>query len=104
MASAVRSDGNDCASRRPPHCAPVVCSHPTKPPHEIAARFRGDPGSLHDFAGTPAFGGRLMTTLWDTTGTAVVKALAAERRGGGAGTRGNAVTLVVVVGEKDGSE
>jgi glucose-6-phosphate dehydrogenase assembly protein OpcA len=41
-----------------------------------------------------------MTTLWDTTGTAVVKALAAERRTGGAVTSGCALTLVVVVGEK----
>jgi glucose-6-phosphate dehydrogenase assembly protein OpcA len=38
-----------------------------------------------------------MTTLWDTTGTAVVKALAAERRTGGAVTSGIALTLVVVV-------
>ena len=42
-----------------------------------------------------------MTTLWDTTGTAVVRALAAERRTGGAVTSGNALTLVVVVDEKD---
>jgi glucose-6-phosphate dehydrogenase assembly protein OpcA len=42
-----------------------------------------------------------MTTLWDTTGTAVVKALAAERRTGGAVTSGNALTLVVVVDEPD---
>ncbi len=42
-----------------------------------------------------------MTTLWDTTGTAVVKALAAERRTGGAVTSGLALTLVVVVDEKD---
>ena len=42
-----------------------------------------------------------MTTLWDTTGTAVVKALAAERRTGGAVTSGIALTLVVVVDEKD---
>jgi glucose-6-phosphate dehydrogenase assembly protein OpcA len=41
-----------------------------------------------------------MTTLWDTTGTAVVKALAAERRTGGAVTSGCALTLVVVVDEK----
>jgi glucose-6-phosphate dehydrogenase assembly protein OpcA len=41
-----------------------------------------------------------MTTLWDTTGTAVVKALAAERRTGGAVTSGIALTLVVVVSEK----
>ena len=38
-----------------------------------------------------------MTTLWDTTGTHVVKALAAERRTGGAVTSGNALTLVVIV-------
>ncbi|HEY6746609.1 MAG TPA: glucose-6-phosphate dehydrogenase assembly protein OpcA [Mycobacteriales bacterium] len=42
-----------------------------------------------------------MTTLWDTTGTAVVKALAAERRSGGAVMSGLALTLVVVVDEKD---
>lgn len=45
-----------------------------------------------------------MTTLWDTTGTAVVAALAAERRGGGAVTSGLALTLVVVVDEKDVAE
>ena len=42
-----------------------------------------------------------MTTLWDTTGTAVVKALAAERRTGGAVLSGLALTLVVVVDERD---
>lgn len=42
-----------------------------------------------------------MTTLWDTTGTAVVKALAAERRTGGAVTSGIALTLVMVVDRKD---
>ena len=42
-----------------------------------------------------------MTTLWDTTGTAVVKALAAERRTGGAVTSGIALTLVVVVDHQD---
>jgi glucose-6-phosphate dehydrogenase assembly protein OpcA len=45
-----------------------------------------------------------MTTLWDTTGTAVVKALAAERRTGGAVTSGIALTMVVVVDEKDVEE
>jgi glucose-6-phosphate dehydrogenase assembly protein OpcA len=45
-----------------------------------------------------------MTTLWDTTGTAVVKALAAERRTGGAVTSGIALTLVVVVDEQDVAE
>jgi glucose-6-phosphate dehydrogenase assembly protein OpcA len=45
-----------------------------------------------------------MTTLWDTTGTAVVKALAAERRTGGAVTSGIALTLVVVVSQEDVEE
>ena len=45
-----------------------------------------------------------MTTLWDTTGTAVVKALAAERRTAGAVTSGNALTLVVVVEHQDVDE
>jgi glucose-6-phosphate dehydrogenase assembly protein OpcA len=45
-----------------------------------------------------------MTTLWDTTGTAVVKALAAERRTGGAVTSGMALTLVVVTDHKDVEE
>ncbi len=42
-----------------------------------------------------------MTTLWDTTGTAVVKALSAERRQAGSVSSGLALTLVVVVEEKD---
>ncbi len=41
-----------------------------------------------------------VTTLWDTTGTDVVKALAAERRSAGALAFGLALTLVVVVDEK----
>lgn len=41
-----------------------------------------------------------MTTLWDTTGTAVVKALAAERRQAGVVSSGLALTLVVIVDEK----
>jgi glucose-6-phosphate dehydrogenase assembly protein OpcA len=45
-----------------------------------------------------------MTTLWDTTGTAVVKALAAERRTGGGVTSGLALTLVVVMEERDAAE
>jgi glucose-6-phosphate dehydrogenase assembly protein OpcA len=45
-----------------------------------------------------------MTTLWDTTGSAVVKALAAERRTGGGVTSGLALTLVVVMEEKDAAE
>jgi len=42
-----------------------------------------------------------VTTLWDTTGTAVVQALAAERLTGGAVTSGLALTLMVVLEEKD---
>jgi glucose-6-phosphate dehydrogenase assembly protein OpcA len=42
-----------------------------------------------------------MTTLWDTTGTDVVKALAAERRMAGSVSSGLALTLVVVVQEGD---
>jgi len=45
-----------------------------------------------------------MTTLWDTTGTAVVKALAAERRIAGSVSSGLALTLVVVVDEKHVAE
>ena len=45
-----------------------------------------------------------MTTLWDTTGSAVVKALAAERRTGGGVTSGLALTLVVVMDERDTNE
>jgi glucose-6-phosphate dehydrogenase assembly protein OpcA len=40
-----------------------------------------------------------VTTLWDTTGSAVVKALAAERRQAGAVASGLALTLVVVARE-----
>jgi glucose-6-phosphate dehydrogenase assembly protein OpcA len=45
-----------------------------------------------------------MTTLWDTSGAAVVKALADERRTGGGVTSGLALTLVVVMEEKDASD
>ncbi|MCK9896413.1 glucose-6-phosphate dehydrogenase assembly protein OpcA [Frankia sp. AgB32] len=45
-----------------------------------------------------------MTTLWDTTGSEVVKALAAERRAAGALAFGLALTLVAVVDEKNVSE
>jgi glucose-6-phosphate dehydrogenase assembly protein OpcA len=45
-----------------------------------------------------------MTTLWDTTGAAVVRALAAERRTGGGVTSGLALTLVVVMDEKDAAD
>ncbi|MPQ96827.1 glucose-6-phosphate dehydrogenase [Modestobacter sp. I12A-02628] len=40
-----------------------------------------------------------MTTLWDTTGSAVVKELAAQRRTGGAVMSGVALTLVVIADE-----
>lgn len=42
-----------------------------------------------------------MTTLWDTSGTEVVKALAAARNNGGSMTSGLALTFVVVAEEKD---
>jgi glucose-6-phosphate dehydrogenase assembly protein OpcA len=45
-----------------------------------------------------------MTTLWDTTGSAVVKELAAQRRTGGAVVSGVALTLVVVADESRVSE
>jgi glucose-6-phosphate dehydrogenase assembly protein OpcA len=45
-----------------------------------------------------------MTTLWDTTGSAVVKELAAQRRTGGAVVSGVALTLVVVADEGRVSE
>ncbi|MGZ6777230.1 MAG: glucose-6-phosphate dehydrogenase assembly protein OpcA [Mycobacteriales bacterium] len=41
-----------------------------------------------------------MTTLWDTTGNAVIKALAAERSMAGSVSSGLALTLVAVVDEK----
>jgi glucose-6-phosphate dehydrogenase assembly protein OpcA len=40
-----------------------------------------------------------MTTLWDTTGSAVVKELAAQRRTGGAVLSGVALTLIVIADE-----
>src|SRR6476620_8995364 len=40
-----------------------------------------------------------MTTLWDTTGSAVVKELAAQRRTGGAVLSGVGLTLIVVADE-----
>ncbi|MEP6696513.1 MAG: glucose-6-phosphate dehydrogenase assembly protein OpcA [Pseudonocardiales bacterium] len=46
----------------------------------------------------------IMTTLWDTTGTDVVKALAAERRGAGAVAAGLALTMIAVVDEKHVAE
>jgi glucose-6-phosphate dehydrogenase assembly protein OpcA len=45
-----------------------------------------------------------MTTLWDTTGSAVVKELAAQRRTGGAVLSGVALTLIVVADESSVAE
>ncbi len=45
-----------------------------------------------------------MTTLWDTTGSEVVKALAAERRSAGSVSSGLALTFVVIVDEKQVTE
>jgi glucose-6-phosphate dehydrogenase assembly protein OpcA len=45
-----------------------------------------------------------MTTLWDTTGSAVVKELAAQRHTGGAVMSGVALTLVVVAHESQVTE
>jgi glucose-6-phosphate dehydrogenase assembly protein OpcA len=45
-----------------------------------------------------------MTTLWDTTGSAVVKELAAQRRTGGAVLSGVALTLIVVADESSVTE
>src|SRR5437763_7478256 len=42
----------------------------------------------------------MATTLWDTTGTEVLRALLAERRAAGALASGLALSLVVVVDEK----
>jgi hypothetical protein len=42
--------------RNPPHEIHPTKSTPRNPPHEITARFRRDPGSLRDFAGTPGRG------------------------------------------------
>ncbi|MCU1601256.1 MAG: putative OxPP cycle protein OpcA [Frankiales bacterium] len=41
-----------------------------------------------------------MTALWDTSGSAVIKALSAERRAAGSVSSGLALTLVAVVDEK----
>lgn len=46
----------------------------------------------------------MSTILWDTNGTEIVKALAAERRAAGALTTGLALTLVVVAHEKQVEE
>jgi glucose-6-phosphate dehydrogenase assembly protein OpcA len=60
--------------------------------HELARRAHVAPYASSDEE--PA-----VTTLWDTTGSAVVKALSAERRAAGALAFGLALTLVVVVDE-----
>ena len=67
----------DARRRGPPVAATVTDARPLPRP------IRGDP----------------MTTLWDTTGSAVVKELAAQRRTGGAVLSGVALTLVVVADE-----
>ncbi|HEU5034795.1 MAG TPA: glucose-6-phosphate dehydrogenase assembly protein OpcA [Mycobacteriales bacterium] len=46
----------------------------------------------------------MATTLWDTTGTDIVKALVVERRAAGALASGLALSLVVVVDEKHVAE
>src|SRR3954468_1815321 len=57
-------------------------------------------GSGADRDRRPHLRGRpIVTTLWDTTGSAVVKELAAQRRAGGAGMSGVALALVVVADE-----
>src|ERR1700710_2589253 len=45
-----------------------------------------------------------MSTLWDTTGSDVVKALSAERRSAGAMATGLALTLVVVTDQRSAEE
>ena len=45
-----------------------------------------------------------MTTLWDTTGTDVVKALAAERRAAGALAFAGVLTLIVIADERHVSQ
>src|SRR3954468_11451480 len=68
---------------------PTRCSSPrtagggVRDPHRSPPLDRGD----------------LVTTLWDTNGSAVVKELAAQRRTGGAVLSGVALTLVVVADE-----
>src|SRR3954453_16576223 len=49
----------------------------------------------------PRLAAAMTTTLWDTTGTDVVHALIAERRNSGADASGLALSLIVVVDEKD---
>jgi glucose-6-phosphate dehydrogenase assembly protein OpcA len=46
-------------------------------------------------------GSQTMIGLWDTTGNALVKALAAERRSAGGVTSGLALTLIAIVDERE---
>src|SRR3954463_10256601 len=89
---------------RPTRTGPVsgVRGRPTRcwPPRAAAGGARepgraapSPPAHSHLHEGDP------MTTLWDTTGSAVVKELAAQRRTGGAVMSGVALTLVVVADE-----
>ena len=76
----------------------------TQPAGQVPRRRVGPEGSRRDARPRRKVVETAMTTLWDTTGTAVVKALAAERRTGGGVTSGLALTLVVVMEEKDAAE
>src|SRR3954463_1487995 len=94
---------------RPTRTGPVsgVRGRPTRcwPPRAAAGGAReagraapSPPAHPHLHEGDP------MTTLWDTTGSAVVKELAAQRRTGGAVLSGVALTLVVVAEESHVTE
>src|SRR4051794_8672583 len=65
---------------------------------EAGRAAQSPPAHPHLHEGDP------MTTLWDTTGSAVVKELAAQRRTGGAVLSGVALTLVVVAEESHVTE
>src|SRR3954447_23913847 len=94
---------------RPTRTGPVngVHGRPTRcwPPkaadggaREAGRAAQSPPAHPHLHEGDP------MTTLWDTTGSAVVKELAAQRRTGGAVLSGVALTLVVVAEESHVTE
>src|SRR3954463_16224210 len=94
---------------RPTRTGPVSGVHgrPTRcwPPRaadggarEAGRAAQSPPAHPHLHDGDP------MTTLWDTTGSAVVKELAAQRRTGGAVLSGVALTLVVVAEESHVTE
>src|SRR3954452_10415615 len=94
---------------RPTRTGPVSGVHgrPTRcwPPkaadgggREAGRAAQSPPAHPHLHEGDP------MTTLWDTTGSAVVKELAAQRRTGGAVLSGVALTLVVVAEESHVTE